>query len=153
MFNLIAIEGRLVKDPETRRTPSGLAITKITLACDRTVKREGKPPLYIDATFFGNQADNIAKYFRKGKAITVTGRLENDIFESKQNPGEKKTVFYINATSFEFPLGGEKGGAAPQQGGGVAQPQNPAPAPIETDDGDLDFDDDFDVGEKLPWEK
>ena len=153
MFNLIAIEGRLVKDPETRRTPTGLAITKITLACDRTMKKEGKPPLYIDATFFGNQADNIAKYFRKGKAIMVTGRLENDIFESKQNPGEKKTVFYINATSFEFPLGGDKGGAVAQESigyGGVAPIPN---APVEADDSDLDFDDDFEVEEKLPWEK
>ncbi len=96
----------MTKDPELKKTPNGLSICNITIACDRTVKREGKPPLFIPATFFGAKADNVAKFFTKGKAIIVTGRLEGDLINDKDHPGEKKTIFYIDAQTFEFPLGG-----------------------------------------------
>lgn len=107
MFNTISIEGRLTKDPELRRTNGGLAICNISIACDRSIKKEGKPALFIAATFFGNQADNVAKYFRKGRAIIVTGRLENDLIDDRKHEGEKITVYYIAASSFDFPVGGE----------------------------------------------
>ena len=107
MFNTISVEGRLTKDPELRRTNGGLAICNISIACDRSIKKEGKPALFIGATFFGNQADNVAKYFRKGRAIIVTGRLENDLIDDRERPGEKKTLYYIAASSFDFPVGGE----------------------------------------------
>lgn len=102
MFNNISIFGRLFKDPELKRTASGLAICNISVACDRDIKREDKPALFIGATFFGNQADNVAKYFKKGDPIIVTGRLENDLIEDKKHPGEKIAIYYIAANGFSF---------------------------------------------------
>ena len=103
MLNSCIFEGRLVADPELKRTESGLSICNFKIAVDRTVKREGKSALFLPVTFFGATAENLAKFFRKGKAVIVTGRLENDEFTDKET-GEKKTIFFLNGSTFEFPL-------------------------------------------------
>lgn len=114
MFNTISIEGRLTRDPEFKTTSSGLAICNINVACDRDIKKEGKPALFIAVTFFGAMAENVNKWFKKGRGIIVTGRLENDVLEDKENPGKKRQVHYIAANAFSFPLsegGGKKDNA------------------------------------------
>lgn len=139
MLNNFIVEGRLTKDPELKKTPNGLSICNIMIACDRAVKREGKPPLYIPATFFGAKAETVAKYFDKGKAIIVTGRLEGDLIEDKEHPGEKKTIFYIDAQTFEFPLGGgpkKEDGQSPSEPvkDELAQPVGSDPLDLVSDD-------------------
>ena len=117
MLNNCIFEGRVVKDPELKRTASGLSIANFTIAVDRSIKKEGKSALFLPVTFYGSQADNISKYFRKGRAIIVSGRLENDVIEDRERPGEKKTFYYLNGTSFDFPLtekNSEKPAAQPQ---------------------------------------
>ncbi len=117
MLNNCIFEGRVVKDPELKRTAGGLSIANFTIAVDRSIKKEGKSALFLPVTFYGSQADNIAKYFRKGRAIIVSGRLENDVIEDRERPGEKKTFYYLNGTSFDFPLtekNSEKTAAQPQ---------------------------------------
>lgn len=94
----------MVSDPELRRTNGGTAVCNAKVACDRSVKLGDKPALFIPVTFFGATAENVAKYFRKGRAIIVTGRLENDLIEDRNRPGEKTTIYYIDAKSFDFPL-------------------------------------------------
>lgn len=136
MFNTISIEGRLVADPQIKTTPSGLSICNISVACDRSVKREGKLPLFIGVTFFGSMADNVAKYFHKGRPIIVSGRLENDVVEDKVS-GEKEQIYYINATSFDFPLS-DKPEPQPKPTQRDAMPISPDPA-IDIVDDDLPF--------------
>ena len=122
MLNQIILGGRLVRDPESKRLSSGLVITEITVACDQTKKGEGKKPLFIKARFFGGVAENIAKYFNKGKAIEVIGRLECEEYTDKQNVAHKE--FLIIGSGFEFPL-------TSKQADGE---QNPAPkAPVSQD--------------------
>ena len=118
MLNNCIFEGRVVKDPELKRTASGLSIANFTIAVDRSIKKEGKSALFLPVTFYGSQADNISKYFRKGRAIIVSGRLENDVIEDRERPGEKKTFYYLNGTSFDFPLtekNSEKSATQPQE--------------------------------------
>ena len=103
MLNCITIMGQLIKEPELKRMPSGLAICNISFVCDRNVKKGNKPSLFMGAKFFGNTADNVAKFFKKGDPIIVTGRLENDVLESKTEPGKKTTIYYIDGVSFDFP--------------------------------------------------
>lgn len=103
MLNSCIFEGRLVADPELRKTATGTFICNFKIAVDRTIKKEGKPALFLPITLFGATAENAVKHFRKGRAIIVTGRLENDEYIDKDTK-EKKTTFYLNGSSFEFPL-------------------------------------------------
>lgn len=143
MLNNCIFEGRVTKDPELKRTPSGLSIANFTIAVDRSVKKEGKGALFLPVTFFGSQAENISKYFRKGRAIIVTGRLENDEYTDKMT-GDKKTVYFLSGTAFDFPLtekNTEKPAAPAQEPLGEIKDETPAFGGAGLDNIDITDDD------------
>jgi single-strand DNA-binding protein len=79
MLNHITLMGRLTRDPELRRTGSGVAVTSFTIACDRdfTDKQSGeKKTDFIDCVAWRQTGEFISKYFAKGRMIVVDGRLE-----------------------------------------------------------------------------
>ena len=77
MLNHITIMGRLTRDPEIRRTGSGVAVTSFTIACDRDFSQDGqKETDFIDVTCWRNTAEFVSKYFNKGRMAVVSGRLQ-----------------------------------------------------------------------------
>lgn len=78
MLNHIVLMGRLTKDPELRRTGSGIAVTSFTLAVDRDFKSQDgqKHTDFIDVTCWRNTAEFAAKYFAKGRMAAVSGSLQ-----------------------------------------------------------------------------
>ena len=77
MLNHITIMGRLTKDPEMRRTGSGVAVTSFTIACDRDFGQNGqKETDFIDVTCWRNTAEFVNSYFNKGRMAVVSGRLQ-----------------------------------------------------------------------------
>ena len=77
MLNHIDIMGRLTRDPEMRRTGSGVAVTSFTLAVDRDFGQNGeKETDFIDVTAWRNTAEFVSKYFTKGRMAVVSGRLQ-----------------------------------------------------------------------------
>lgn len=77
MLNHITIMGRLTRDPEMRRTGSGVAVTSFTIACDRDFGQNGeKETDFIDVTAWRNTAEFVSKYFGKGRMAVVSGRLQ-----------------------------------------------------------------------------
>ena len=77
MLNHITIMGRLTKDPEIRRTGSGVAVTSFTIACDRDFGQNGeKETDFIDITAWRNTAEFVSKYFSKGRMAVISGRLQ-----------------------------------------------------------------------------
>ena len=78
MLNHITIMGRLTKDPEMRRTGSGVAVTSFTIACDRDFSGKGseKETDFIDVTCWRNTAEFVNSYFNKGRMAVVSGRLQ-----------------------------------------------------------------------------
>ena len=79
MLNHIVLMGRLTRDPELRRTGSGIPVTTFTLAVDRDFggNRETgeKETDFIDIVTWRNTAEFVAKYFAKGRMAVVSGRL------------------------------------------------------------------------------
>ncbi len=79
MLNHIVLMGRLTRDPELRRTASGIAVASFSLAVDRdfgkteTGERETD---FIDIVAWRNTAEFVSKYFSKGRAAVVSGRLQ-----------------------------------------------------------------------------
>ena len=62
MLNRVVLVGRLTRDPEMRMTPSGVAITRFTLAVNRSFKdASGEQKAdFINIVAFRKQAENVA---------------------------------------------------------------------------------------------
>lgn len=103
MLNQITIMGRLVRDPELRRTAAGIAVANFTVAVDRDFadKQSGeKETDFIDCVAWRQTGEFVSKYFSKGKLIVVSGRLEIRSWTDKD--GNKRRTAEINATNCYF---------------------------------------------------
>ena len=79
MLNQINIMGRLTRDPELRRTNSGIAVASFCIAVDRDFgSKDGgeKETDFIDCVAFRQTGEFVSKYFTKGRMIVVSGRLQ-----------------------------------------------------------------------------
>ena len=102
-LNHIDIMGRMVSDPELRRTGSGVAVTSFTLAVDRDFgSRDGgeKETDFIDCVAWKNTAEFVSKYFGKGRMAVVSGRLQFRSWTDKD--GNKRRNAEIVADNVYF---------------------------------------------------
>ena len=116
MLNHIVIMGRLVRDPELRRTGSGVAVTSFTLAVDRDFgKNENgeKETDFIDCTAWRQTGEFVSKYFSKGRMAVASGRLQIRNWTDKD--GNKRRSAEVVADNVYF--GDSKNGNAPVDGG------------------------------------
>mgnify|MGYP002511598584 CR=1 FL=1 len=100
MLNHITIMGRLTRDPELRRTGSGVAVASFTVAVDRDFGgRDGgeKETDFIDCVAWRQTGEFVSKYFTKGRMIVVSGRLQIRNWTDKDgNPQEKTDWFTVD---------------------------------------------------------
>ncbi len=75
-MNLVIFSGNLAKDAKIVITSTGKQFCVTTLAIREDLRPEGKPAVFVDIIIWGERAVKLAKYLTKGKAISVTGRLE-----------------------------------------------------------------------------
>lgn len=101
MLNVIVVMGRLVRDPELRRTNSGTAVTSFTLAVDRDFKgQDGERETdFIDVVAWKATAEMAAKFFTKGRMAAVKGRLQLRDWTDK-NGVKRRTAEIIADTVF-----------------------------------------------------
>ena len=103
MLNHIVIMGRLTRDPELRRTGSGLAVTNFCVAVDRdwpnkdTGERETD---FIDCVAWRQTGEFVSKYFQKGSMAVVSGRLQ--IRKWTDRDGNNRTTAEIVADNVYF---------------------------------------------------
>lgn len=144
MLNHIVIMGRLTRDPELRRTGSGIAVASFSVAVDRDFgKNENgeKETDFIDCVAWRNTAEYVSKYVTKGRMVAVSGRLQIRSWTDKE--GNKRRTAEVVADNVYFgdsrrdsENGGNAYGANNYGGnsyggnsyGGYSAP-NPAPAP------------------------
>lgn len=101
-LNHIVLQGRLCKDVELRRLPSGKSVASVSVACDRDFTKEGgeKETDFIDIVAFGKTADHMAAYYTKGRMIIVSGRLQIRTWTDKD--GNKRRNAEVVADSVYF---------------------------------------------------
>ena len=103
MLNHITIMGRLTRDPELRRTGSGIAVASFTLAVDRDFgKNENgeKETDFIDCVAWRQTGEFVSKYFAKGSMIVVSGRLQIRSWNDKD--GNKRRTAEVVADNVYF---------------------------------------------------
>ena len=103
MLNHITIMGRLTRDPELRRTGSGVAVASFTVAVDRDFSgRDGgeKETDFIDCVAWRQTGEFVSKYFTKGSMMVVSGRLQIRSWTDKE--GNKRRTAEVVADNVYF---------------------------------------------------
>lgn len=124
-FNKVILMGNLTRDPETRSTPSGQSVTNFSLAVNRTWKgadgSQQEAVSYIDCVAWGKPGEIIAQYLGKGRAVLVSGRLDQRSWEDKESGGKRSKIEVI-VEDFNFVGDGQGAGAGgSSNGGGYSQ--------------------------------
>ena len=146
MLNHIVIMGRLARDPELRRTGSGVAVASFTLAVDRDFpnKETGeKETEFIDCVAWRQTGEFVSKYFTKGRMAVVSGRLQ--IRSWTDNDGNKRRTAEIVADNVYFG-DSKKSEETPSGYAGFVKNEYVQPSPpaqqfelLEDDDAQLPF--------------
>ena len=160
MLNHITIMGRLTRDPELRRTGSGIAVASFTVAVDRDFgKNENgeKETDFIDCVAWRQTGEFVSKYFTKGRMAVVSGRLQIRNWNDKD--GNKRRSAEVVADNVYFgdskrdgdsgsayggnTYGGYSAPASAPSFGGYSAPAASAPASdfamLDDDDAQLPF--------------
>ena len=149
MLNHIVIMGRLTRDPELRRTGTGVAVASFSLAVDRDFSpRDGgeRETDFIDCVAWRQTGEFVSKYFTKGRMAVVSGRLQIRSWTDKD--GNKRRTAEVVADNVYFgdsKRDGDGGSysapAAPSFGGYSAPASDPASdfAMLSDDDAQLPF--------------
>ena len=149
MLNHITIMGRLTRDPELRRTGSGIAVASFRVAVDRDyTPKDGseRKTDFIDCVAWSQTGEFISKYFSKGRMIVVDGRLE--IRDWTDKDGNKRTSAEIrvdNAYFGDSKRDGDSGSSYTAPAGSFGGYSAPASAPasdfamLDDDDAQLPF--------------
>lgn len=103
MLNHITIMGRLTRDPELRRTGSGVAVANFTVAVDRDFSsKDGgeKETDFIDCVAWRQTGEFVSKYFTKGSMAIVSGRLQIRNYTDKDNNKRRNAEVVADSVYF-----------------------------------------------------
>ena len=105
MVNRVLLMGRLVKDPELRKTNSDVSFATFTLAVDNRMRESDgtRGTIFIDCRVFRDQADSLVKNTRKGSRIAVDGSLNQRNFERKDGTKGKSIEVIVDSVTFLEP--------------------------------------------------
>ena len=127
--------GRLVADPELKKTQNGTSVCSFRIAVDRNVtnKQTGERATdYINVIAWRQTAEFVCKYFRKGSMIALEGSLQSRSYTDKD--GNNRTAYDVVANNVFFTGSKSEGAAAP-----IEMPQSQDFEVIDGEDDDLPF--------------
>ena len=101
-MNNVVLVGNLTKDPELRQTNSGLSVCNFTVAVSRNFKNtDGEIDTdFIPIVAWKAQAENCAKYLKKGRKVAVSGSIQTRSYEAED--GSRRYVTEVMANNVEF---------------------------------------------------
>ena len=151
--NKVIIVGNLGRDPETRYSPDGGAITNVSVATtDKWKDKNGEMQEKTEwhrVAFFGKLAEIAGEYLKKGSQVYVEGRLQTRKWQDKEGQDRYTTEIVANQMqmlgSRQGMGGGDRGGGdAPEAAGGGSRPAASKPAAAKAAGGKFDdFEDDI----------
>lgn len=119
-MNAVFLMGNLSREPEMRKTPSGLAVGDLGVAVSDDYKdKEGnvvKRTCFADVVVWGRQAETCAEFLHKGSRVMIEGRLQLD--QWKTGDGETRSKLRVRAHRVQF------------LGAANKETANPTPEPV-----------------------
>jgi single-strand DNA-binding protein len=103
-MNSVQLIGNLTRDPEVRRTPSGVAVCDCGLAVNERFRNQAgeikERVLFVDVTVWGKQAESLAEFMAKGSPVAVSGSLQLEQWENEKH--EKRQKISVRADRVQF---------------------------------------------------
>ena len=125
--NRVFLMGNLTRNPELRKTPSGMSVSDLGLAVSEKYKnKEGKvveSTCFADIVVWGRQAETCCEFLTKGSQVMVEGQLQLDQWQADN--GEKRTRMRIRADRVQFLGRPKKQGDKPASNGDSQPPSAP----------------------------
>ena len=130
-INRVVISGNMTRDPELRRTQSGMAILGFGVAVN---DRRRNPQTgdwedyanFVDCTVFGARAEALSNILSKGMKVAIEGKLR---WSQWERDGQKRSKLEVIVDEIEFMSQRNSGNGGGYQGGnGGGQHNGPAPA-------------------------
>ena len=114
-INRVNISGNLTRDPEMRRTASGMQVLSFGVAVNDRAKNpqtnewEDRPN-FIDCTMFGTRAEAVSRYLSKGSKVAIEGKLR---WSQWERDGQKRSKLEVIVDEIEFMSRREDGAQQP----------------------------------------
>ena len=104
-FNKVVLLGNLTRDPELKKSPSGISVAKLRLAVNETYRdrQTGQPKevaCFVDVNVWDKQADSCGQYLTRGSQVLVEGRLVYEEWKNAQ--GESRNRLSVHADRVQF---------------------------------------------------
>ena len=118
-INKVILVGNLGRDPETRYSPDGAALTNVSIATtsqwkDKTTGEKREETEWHRVAFFGRLAEIASEYLRKGSQVYIEGRLRTRKWQDKES-GQDRYSTEIVADVMQMLGSRQGGGAAPEE--------------------------------------
>jgi single-strand DNA-binding protein len=151
----VILLGNLGRDPETRYTTDGAAVTNLSIATsdvwkDKNGEKQERTEWHR-VVLFGRQAEVAGEYLKKGRSVYIEGRLQTRKYTDKD--GVEKYSTEIVADRMQL-IGGARdagsggdtefasapsGGGARRESGGGAKPAGGGKKNVDDFDDDIPF--------------
>lgn len=118
-INRVVLTGNLTRDPELRRTQSGMAILSIRIAVNDRRKNSQTGEWedyanYVDCVVFGSRGESLNNYLSKGSKVGIDGKLR---WSEWERDGQKRSKIEVIVDDLEFLSPRNGGGQGGYQGG------------------------------------
>jgi single-strand DNA-binding protein len=107
MVNRVVLVGRLTRDPELRKTATGISVASFTLAVDNPRKNPDgtRGTCFLDCSVFKEQGENLVKFCRKGSMVGVDCSLNQRNFVRQDGTKGSKIDVLVSSVTFLEPKG------------------------------------------------
>lgn len=136
MINRVVLVGRLTKDVELRRTPSGAAVASFTLAVDNPTfgANKEKSSSFISCTAWNGAAEIVGKYCKKGSQLGVDGRLQTRSYDRKDGTKAYVTEVVVENITLCGSKSTSNSSVNPASSNDFYQPSNDESLDLSSDD-------------------
>ncbi len=139
-MNRCVILGNLTRDPELKTTTTGKSVCNFTVAVSRRFSSPNgeREADFIPVVVWGKQAENSAKYLRKGSQCSVAGSIQTRSYEAKDGSRRYVTEVVADEVQFLARTAGSGSGSSQNQGNEYGGDQS-APSDMQEINEDLPF--------------
>lgn len=101
-FLVGTVQGNVGSDPRVNDTPTGKRVANVSIAAKTSFNRE-EPPTWVEVEVWGQQANYVEQYIKKGMSVAATGSISMKSFTGRDGTERTKLVMRANSIQNNSP--------------------------------------------------